>query len=118
MPLDGLKVWRQAWSLPVPSEYFYPVPALGTYAVPYKPPTKWHTAQQRHCGTVVRWGKRPKTPDLIRNVKRGLAVWADPAIMKLYGSNPVKESLVGSEYLLFSERTFYNAYSEDIELAG
>jgi hypothetical protein len=72
--LGGLKAWRQAWSLPVPSEYFYLDPAQGTYAGPYKPPTKWHTAQQRHCGPVVCGGKGPKTLDLIRNVKPGLAV--------------------------------------------
>lgn len=54
--------------------YFYPHPAQGTYADPYKPSTKWHTAQQRHCVTVARGGSGPKKQVLIRNVKLGLSL--------------------------------------------
>jgi len=41
----------------MPSGYFYPFPAQGTYADPYKPSTKWHTARQKNYGTVSgSWG--------------------------------------------------------------
>ena len=69
---------RQTWSLSVPvsisTHSLCMEPVHGTCADPYKPSTKWHTAQQRHCGTVARGRNGPKKQDLIRNVKPGLAV--------------------------------------------
>jgi hypothetical protein len=55
--LGRFKAWRQTWNLSVPTEYFYLRPAQGAYADPHKPSTKWHIAQQRHCGTVARGGR-------------------------------------------------------------
>ena len=70
------------------SEYFCPDPAQGTYADPHKPSTKRHTAQQEHYGTVALGSNEPKNQHLIRSVKQGLAIEADPAKLKKRINNP------------------------------